>query len=52
MVGFHAASLGLVVLLWSGSGWLWTSLQGNGGGWWLSPISEMLPCLVSEEYEK
>jgi len=36
-VGFHAASLGLgvlqVLVVWSGGGWSWASLQGNGGGW-------------------
>ena len=40
-VGFHAASLGLgvlQVLVWSGHGWSWALLQGNGGGWSSSPL--------------
>jgi len=41
-VGFHAASLGLgvlqVLVVWSGGGRSWASLQGNGGGWSLSPL--------------
>jgi len=41
-VGFHAASLGLgvlqVLVVWSGGGQSWVSLQGNGGGWSSSPL--------------
>jgi len=36
-VGFHTALLGLGVLHGAG-GWSWASLQGNGGGWSLSPL--------------
>jgi len=36
-VGLHGASLGLgvlqVLVVWSGGGRSWVSLQGNGGGW-------------------